>query len=268
LEIDHKVLLRVDPLTNRVVRTIPIGSDPQLAIGMGLGAVWVADFKSENILKIDPQTNLVVGRFSVKMAKDPEGVMAVGEGSLWVLTNEGGTDSGTLDRIDATSGQLTAHIQVKPKSHAALYAFGSVWVTSSAAGVVTRIDCASQRTIAEIAVGPQPRFLVASDTAVWVLSQGDGTLARIDPASNRVVANVDVGVPGEGGDLSVGEGYLWVSAEHRPLSQIDMADNRLIRQFVGGRKDDTMRVAFGSAWILSERQGQIWRVDLHPGAHP
>ncbi len=35
-----------------------------------------------------------------------------------------------------------------------------------------------------------------------------------------------------------------------------------IRQFVGGVKDDTMRVAFGSAWILDENHGEIWRADL------
>jgi virginiamycin B lyase len=265
LEIEHRTLLRIDPLTNRVVRSIPTGagSDPQLAIGVGLGALWIADFKSQAILKVDPQTNLLVGRFPVKMAKDPEGSMAVGDGSVWVMTDEGGTDSGTLTRIDAVSGELKSHIKVGPKSHAALYAFESVWVTSSEAGTVTRIDGRTETATAEIAVHAQPRFLVASEAAVWVLSQGDGTVARIDPATNRVVATVDVGVPGEGGDLSVGQGYLWVSAERRPLSQIDMSANRMTRQFVGGRKDDTMRVAFGSAWVLSERQGQVWRVDLH-----
>jgi hypothetical protein len=69
-------------------------------------------------------------------------------------------------------------------------------------------------------------------------------------------------VPGEGGDLSVDKESVWVSAEQVPLSQIDPRRDKLIRQFVGGKKDDTLRVAFGSAWILSELDGQIWRVDL------
>ena len=71
-----------------------------------------------------------------------------------------------------------------------------------------------------------------------------------------------MGVPGEGGDLSVGGGQVWVSAERVPLSQIDPGTNQLIRQFVGGRKDDTMRVAFGSAWVLEEHHGEIWRIDM------
>jgi DNA-binding beta-propeller fold protein YncE len=97
---------------------------------------------------------------------------------------------------------------------------------------------------------------------VWVLCQGDGSLARIDPSTNQVAASIGVGVPGEGGDLSVGENYVWVAAEGVPLSQIDPRTNQLVRQFAGGKRDDTLRVGFGSAWIVDELQGQIWRVDL------
>jgi hypothetical protein len=63
-------------------------------------------------------------------------------------------------------------------------------------------------------------------------------------------------------DLSVAENYVWVAAERVPLSQVDPRTNRVIRQFVGGKRDDTMRVGFGSAWIVDELHGQIWRVDL------
>jgi hypothetical protein len=71
-----------------------------------------------------------------------------------------------------------------------------------------------------------------------------------------------LGVPGEGGDLSIGENYVWVSAEGVPLSQIDPRTHRLVRQFAGGKRDDTLRVGFGSAWIVDELKGEIWRVDL------
>ena len=120
----------------------------------------------------------------------------------------------------------------------------------------------SNTVVGEIPVHSLPRFLVASDDAVWVLSQGDGTLARIDPATDAVVATIRVNVPGDGGDLSVDDHHVWVSAEGVPLTQIDPKRNRVVRQFVGGSKDDTMRVAFGSVWILFERQGQIWRAGL------
>ena len=43
---------------------------------------------------------------------------------------------------------------------------------------------------------------------------------------------------------------------------IDPRTNRLVRQFVGGKREDTLRVAFGAAWIVDELHGQIWRVEL------
>jgi virginiamycin B lyase len=257
-----KRVLRIDPATNQIVARIPVGSDPELGIGVGLGFVWIADTKDHSITQIDPQTNRVVRTIPVNVGDDPEGSIGVGEGSIWVLTSEGGTDSGTLTRIDAESGEVRTNITVRPKSHAAIVAFNSVWVTSTGSNTVSRIDPTLNTVMAEIPVHSLPRFLIASEDSVWVLSQGDGSLIRVDPSNNRVAAVIEMGVPGPGGDLSVGENYVWVSAERVPLSQIDPQKNRLVRQFVGGRKDDTMRVGFGSAWVLDERHGEIWRIDL------
>jgi len=261
-EIDSKMVLRIDPGTNHVIAKIPVGSDPELGVGIGAGFVWIADTTDHTISQIDPQGNRVVRTIPVNVASDPEGSIAIDDGSIWILTNEGDTDSGTLTRIDVTSGRVTANIAVRAKSHAVIVAFNSIWVTSTAAGTMSRIDPKTNSIVAEVSVHSLPRFLVASDDAIWVLSQGDGTLERVDPLTNTVVATVEVNVPGDGGDLAVGEHSVWVSGEHVPLTQIDPRNNRVVRQFVGGSKDDTMRVGFGSAWILFERTGRIWRIDL------
>lgn len=266
-KIKSKTVLRIDPGTNKVVARIPVGSNPELGIGIGLGFAWVPDTKDRTLTQIDPNTNKVVRVIPLNIPDDTEGSIGVGEGSIWVLTNEGGTDSGTLSRVDPVSGRIIANVPVKPKSHAATVAFGAVWVTSTGAGSVSRVDPATNTVVAEIPVHAGPRFLAGGEGSVWVLSQSDGTLARIDPETNRVIASIDVGVPGEGGDLSIGEHYVWVAAERVPLSQIDPATNRVLRQFAGGRHDDTMRVGFGAAWIVDENHGQIWRVDLQKLAH-
>jgi virginiamycin B lyase len=257
-----KEVLRIDPDTNQVIATIRVGSKPDLGIGMGLEYVWIADTKEKSIKQIDPRTNQVVHTIAVNLPKESAGSIGVGEGSLWVLTNEGDTDSGTLSRIDPMTGEITANIQVNAGSHAALVAFGSVWVSSTAAGSVLRVDARNNTVTAEIPVHTSPRFLAADEGSVWVVSQKDGSLARIDPLTNKVAATIDVGVPGEGGDLAIGENYVWVAADGVPLSQIDPRTNRLMRQFAGGKRDDTLRVGFGSAWIVDELHGEIWRVDL------
>jgi len=262
-KIKIKTVFRIDPATNRIVAKIRVGSNPELGIGVGFGFAWVPDTKDRTLTQIDPQNNKVVRVIPVNLPEDSEGSIGVGEGSLWVLTNEGGTDSGILSRIDPVSGHTIANIPVKPKSRAVTVAFGAVWVSGTDSGCVLRVDPKTNTVVAEIAVHAKPRFLAGGEGSVWVLSQSDGTLARIDPATNKVAATIPVGVPGDGGDLSIGERYVWVSAEGVPLSQIDPSTNAVIRQFAGGKRDDTLRVGFGSAWIVDETHGQLWRVDLN-----
>ncbi len=262
-KIKSRTVFRIDPLTNRIVARIAVGPSPELGIGIGLGSVWIADTKDHSLTQIDPGNNAIVRRIPVNIPTETEGSFGLGEGSIWIVTNEGGTDSGTLSRIDPVSGKILADIKIEPKSHAVVAAFGSVWVSSSGQGTVTRVDPRTNTVVAKIAVHASPRFMAAGEGSVWVLSQSDGTLARIDPITNQVLATIEVGVPGDGGDLSIGENYVWVAAEHVPLSQVDPRTNSLVSQFAGGRLDDTMRVGFGSAWIVDEAHGQIWRADLN-----
>jgi YVTN family beta-propeller protein len=255
-------LLRIDPATNTVVATIPVGPDSELGVGIGLGSVWLTDTKDRSLRQIDPATNKVVRTFKVNISAEPEGSIGVGAGSIWLLTNENETDSGTLSRVDPTSGKVIANIKVKPKSYAALVSDQSVWVTNSADSSVMRVDAITNKVVADIRVHASPRFIAAGEGGIWVLNQGDGTLSRIDPATNHVVATIELGVPGPGGDIWIEDGYVWVSAEGVPLSMVDPRTNTLVKQFAGGQKDDTLRVGFGAAWVLEELSGDIWKVSV------
>jgi YVTN family beta-propeller protein len=259
---DSRLLLRIDPATNAVVARIPVGPDPELGIGIGLGYVWIADTKERSLRQIDPSTNAVVRTIAVNISQEPEGSFAVGAGSIWLLTDDNGTDSGTLSRLDPETGKIIAMIPVKPKSYAAIVADDSVWVTNSADESVQRINVRTNRVVAEIPVHPSPRFLAAGENGIWVLSQGDGALVRIDPVTNRVSATIAVGFPGPGGDLWVDDGIVWASAEGAPLSMIDPKSNTLVKQFVGGKRMDTLRAEFGAVWIVEEPTGKIWKISI------
>jgi YVTN family beta-propeller protein len=257
-----KEVLRIDPVSNQVIAHIPVGTEPELGMGMGFGSVWVPDIQDHTITQIDPLTNTVRRVIPVDLAPYAEGSIGVGEGSLWAITSSRDTDAATLTRLDPESGAVIARIPVHPKSHGVLVAFGAVWVTSTGSSLLTRIDPKTNTVAAEIPVPRQPLFLAGGEGSVWVLSQGEGSLARIDPATNRVVANLPLGVSGEGGDLSINAGYVWVSAEGTPLTQIDPATNQVLGQYYGGQHLDTMRVGFGAVWLVDELHGQIWRVPV------
>lgn len=65
---------RVDPDTNQIVATIEIGI-PVISIEVGAGAVWATvgifdTCENSGVVRIDPETNTVVGRLPVRCAED------------------------------------------------------------------------------------------------------------------------------------------------------------------------------------------------------
>ena len=86
-------------------------------------------------------------------------------------------------------------------------------------------------------------------------------MERIDAKTHKVVATIEVGVPGDGGDIAVGEGTVWVSSFDFPLSRIDPASNRVVQQFAGPG-GDAVRLGLGSVWLSNLEAGNVWRLDF------
>ncbi len=72
-------LTRIDPTTNSVKETLPIGGYPS-AIAVGEGSVWIADPSTRSVVRVDPKQNGVV---RIKVGARPRGI-AVGDGFVWV----------------------------------------------------------------------------------------------------------------------------------------------------------------------------------------
>src|SRR5207253_4012369 len=83
-------LTRIDPTTNSVEATIPIGGNPAGA-AVGEGSVWIADPGTRSVVRVDPKANRVVKR--IRVGARPRGI-AVGDGSGWVWVGWGGEPRG------------------------------------------------------------------------------------------------------------------------------------------------------------------------------
>jgi virginiamycin B lyase len=247
---------RIDPATNRVVATVGVGKAPCSGLAVGFGSVWVPSCGSRQLDRVDANSNQVVAQIKTTIA-DSEGGIAAGDQGVWLLAD----GNGTLLQVDPSHNEIIARVQVATGSFVPAIGHGSVWVTSTEGDLVTRVDLRGHQAPTQIAVGPSPRFIACSEFAVWTLNQGDGTVSRIDPTTNLVVATVEVGVPGQGGDIAVGEGSVWVTAIDVPLTQIDADTNEVIVQFVG-TGGDALRIGHGSAWMCSFFLQEVWRVPL------
>ena len=88
-----------------VVATIPVGTTPSV-VAVGEGAVWVVNFNSNSVSRIDPLKNRVAATIAV--GHGPDGI-AVGEGAVWVANEEGAT----IFRIDPGTNAVVAKIRVR-----------------------------------------------------------------------------------------------------------------------------------------------------------
>ncbi len=250
---------KLDPKSGTVTATVAVGKRPCSGLATGFGSLWVPNCgdatTAPSMSRVDLKTGEVVATIKTGVG-NTEGAIATGAGSVWLLTDA----KGTLARFDPATNAVVAEIYLSPGSYGVAFGEDAVWVTSTENSTVTRVDPHTNLVVETIAVGKAPRFITTGGGAVWTLNQGDGSVSRIDPKTNKVVATVEVGVPGGGGDISVGEGSVWVTAFDFPLSRIDLSTNTVVQQF-HGKGGDAVRVGLGSVWLSNLAASNVWRLD-------
>ena len=145
---------RIDPRTNRVTETIPIGANSQPAIAVGAGSVWATAENEGRVFRIEPGERPLVETI------DDVGVgvsyIAFGGGAIWTAN----TMDGTVSRIDARTNAVEARVPVGPPQALAV-GEGSAWVGVAGAareGALPSFSCG------EVASGGrEPDVLIASD---------------------------------------------------------------------------------------------------------
>ena len=253
-------LVRVDPARNAVQARVPVDKEPCYGIGIGLDRVWVLNCQSQTLTRVDPKINKVDLRVPVKIDQAGEGSIAVDARSVWFVTNDYGYAS-TLTQVDAKTGHTVKRIAVGKDSAVVKTGFGSVWVVSSGEGRVYRVDPNRGKVTAMIAVAASPRFATVGAGSLWVLSQSDGSVARIDPLTNKVKAVIAAQVPGAGGEICYGGGFIWVTMNGTPVTRIDPARNRVVDKYGNYQKADAIRYGFGAVWVSDHGKGDLWRID-------
>jgi YVTN family beta-propeller protein len=186
---DTKSLVRIDPATDRVVATIPIGVEAWY-IAASDTAIWVSDWRSNTVVRVDPTDNRLVATIP-DLPNGPTGI-AIAPGSVWVADSR----DNMLTKIDSTSNAVVANVPTDLTPLPVIYAYGSVWVRNEfreGSGTVQRFDPGTNQAVASIPVGPDIGRdgldgLADLDGRLWVSGL---LLNAIDPAQNRVVKKID-----------------------------------------------------------------------------
>jgi virginiamycin B lyase len=250
-------VLRIDPVSNRVVATARVSGEVCSGLASGFGSIWAPICgQKPGLVRIDAVKNAITTTLPIAPA-GPEGGITTSEDSVWMVTDK----NGTLDRIDPSTNTVRQKISIFPGSYNPLFSNGIVWITGAESNMLTAVDAASGKVLESVPVGPKPRFLTAGGGSIWTLNQGDGTVSRVDERSRKVVATIRAGIPGSGGDIDYGAESVWPTVFGVPLTRIDATTNTVAKQWAG-KGGDSLRVGYDSIWITDYKRGLLLRIPL------
>ncbi|HEX7310060.1 MAG TPA: ABC transporter substrate-binding protein [Gaiellaceae bacterium] len=238
----------------RIVAQVPVAGRPA-GVAVGENAAWVTDSVNGTLLKVDPDTNLVVDRIDV--GAGPSGV-AVGAGSVWVANSQ----DGTVSRVNAVSDTVVDTIRVGNGPTSVAYGEGRAWVLNAIDATVSAITPGRVRTTT-IRLGQNPTRLAFGLEAVWVTSAEAGVLLRIDPRTNTVVGAIPVGNGPVG--VAAGDGSIWVAnTPDRTVSRVDPESGTVSKIALPGRPVE-LALAGAELWASNTLDGTLSIIDVRSG---
>jgi virginiamycin B lyase len=260
-------IYRLDTESGETVATVAIPQGPCAASDFGLGALWTETCDKAGLAKIDPSTNRVSAHVALPVGavgEDGEASVGAGEGAVWLVVGDKRCESCSVVRVDPRALRVVARIPVREGAAAVRVGEGGVWVTNPSKSIVQKIDPRTNRVVLTTQVGPTPRFLAVGEGGVWTLNQGDGSLTRLDPTSGEVLATIPAQVIGEGGDITTGDGSVWVRGSDFLLTSVDPGSNAIDTRYGPSSGSGAVIVASGAVWVSAHAVSKVWRLPSSP----
>ena len=182
-------------------------------------------------------------------------------GGIWVT----GVPPG-LVRYEASTGKVTHRVEVESAVVQALDAAGGrVWVVGLDPDVLLVVDDTSGEVVQRVPLPADPLVessLGASGDVAWVL---------VDPVERRIL-RIDTGTgeitrlrtPTAAKALRYGDGSLWVTT-YSTLERLDPRTGRREDVFTVEDGSSFLTFAYGAAWVLSQIDGAVSKVDAATG---
>jgi len=199
---------RIDPATNEPVKTITAsesGHPPGYgALVFGFGSVWVIDYESGQLLRIDPATNTIAATFD-ELGYDAEDLgdgsmsvhatgpvaLATTADGLWVLSDTVNPDQtdvvgyGALYLLDPSSEKIVRRVDLTFQPDAIVspglvITDGAAWFVETVNGDIVRVDLVTELEDYVYTGSREPQGLVATSDTLWF--PGYGGLFGIDLA--------------------------------------------------------------------------------------
>ncbi len=261
VKVTAPALVAIDPQTNRVVASIPVGSKPA-SVAFGEGSVWVGDAADGTVTRIDPVARTAVKTIGIAA---PAIDLTAGDGSIWAAT--GGF--GTIVRIDPTANRVARRIElgapsnpVVPAASAVAEGRGRLWVGTFDG--LAELDPGSGRIEGKVDLGKSAAHHIAlGQGTVWATLDTPYAKA-VDESSRQLTASFYAGT----GIFAIArdDSAVWLGGEYGgQLWKLDPITGATIRTGSAGKGATGIALGFGGVWIASWPDDTLVRVDPATG---
>ncbi len=248
------------------VTHVAVGRSPCAEIG-AYGSLWVANYASGTLSRVDPATGRVAA--TVRVGARPCG-LAAGAGAIWV----DGYGTGSVERVDPRTLRRVRRIPAGPGVWDVAFDGRYVWADDNGDGTVVKIDPRTNRVVRRVRTGGSPTGLAVAAGSLWVGSNGyaDRSFFRISLATGKVTEIA-------GGCLrpayfAVGRARddVWVTCVGDRVNagsvlRVNPRTNRTVaRVAVGVNPGDGAIDAGGQVWIPNKADGTVSRIDPEANA--
>lgn len=254
-----------DAATGRLQGSVAVPQSPCAGMDSGFGAVWTATCGKRGVARIDPKTGEITNWVAVDVPAEGESSIGAAEGGIWAIADGDDCFGCVLVRIDPRTVKIAETYNVPEGGTAVRAGLGGIWITHSSMDRVTHVDPETGAVVSEIDVGSGPQFLDVGEGGVWVMNQDEGSVSHVDPITDQVVATIPVDAEGiEGGDLTVGEGFVWLRASSELVAQIDPTTHRVVARIGWPQASGSAHASDGNLWVSAHfEKPQGWRAVLY-----
>lgn len=255
---------RLDPATNEIAATVPVGTRLCQAIGATDAAIWACT--RGGVIRIDPASNEVVATLEFPTAEF-YGYLPAGGGFLWALSGEVARMD-ELVRIDPADNSFETY-PLGFDAEWITYGDDALWLTDTSDGKLWKFDPETEAVTEVMSALPEPGASAFGAGSVWLTLHAahqsrpdpeDTTLIRIDPVTGDVGAEFATGSSMFESMVHASDDAVWLRSGTPFLARIDPATNEIVDSIDVNRSTGSVTVAFGSVWATTIERNKVWRV--------
>ncbi len=238
------------------IGTYTVGTHPYRVAIDPSGNVWVTNYGSGTVTKLDPSGN-ILNTYTV--GNGPYGIIYA-SGYIWVTNNTGNT----ISKINTSTGTVNTY-PAGTNPYLLVYASGTIWVTNWGGSSVTKFDT-NGNVLGTYYAGNTPTGITVDASGnIWVINAGQ-VFRKFDQNGNEMQINSN-SVGGYPSAITADAfGNIWIangaaSGGYR-VTKLDSSTGNLLGNYrVGSYPWAITADSLGNIWVVNNSGNTITKLD-------